>query len=442
MTIANDRPPLLAVGSSWLPKLPTGWRRERLDHIASVSARIGWKALTADEYVSNGFVFLSTPNIKGEFIDFVDVNYISEYRYVESPELQLSVGDVLLAKDGNTLGIVNLVTELPRPATVNGSIAVIRPLDVEPAFLRYYIASQTIQSLIDALKGGMGVPHLFQFDLNRFPVSLPPPWVQRGIVNYLDRETTRIDALIAAKRRMLNLLEERWVATVTHTTAPRWATDRILNEVVREVPDGWSIRKLGSMTRPEASIAYGILLPGERLTEGVPYLGAGDVRPDRLRLELLPRTRPEIAAAYPRTVMRSGELVYAIRGSFGAVEQVPPEMHGVNLSRDAARISPGEGINARWLMYALKSELAQEQFRRREVGATITGVNIEDLKSVRLAVPPSEDQSNQAARLDGLRGSFDATDLALNRQLDLLIEHRQALITAAVTGQVDIPEAS
>jgi type I restriction enzyme, S subunit len=315
---------------------------------------------------------------------------------------------------------------------------------VEPRFVHHLLRTRLYISEYER-RGKYMPPSQFDIsweDFRGIPVVMPPLATQRSIADYLDRETARIDALIAAKRRMVGLLEERWVATVTYTTAPRWATDRILKGVYREVSDGWSIRKLGSLTRPEASIAYGILLPGERLAEGVPYLGAGDVRPDRLRLELLPRTRPEIAAAYPRTVMRSGELVYAIRGSFGAVEQLPPGMDGVNLSRDAARISPGEGINARWLMYALKSELAQEQFRRREVGATVTGVNIEDLKSVRLAVPPLEGQANQAAHLDGLRGNFDATDLALNRQLDLLVEHRQALITQAVTGQLGIPEAS
>jgi type I restriction enzyme S subunit len=92
-------------------------------------------------------------------------------------------------------------------------------------------------------------------------------------------------------------------------------------------------------------------------------------------------------------------------------------------------------------MYALKSELAQEQFRRREVGATITGVNIEDLKSVRLAVPSFGEQQRQAMRLDELWRSFDDMRAAVTSQLDCLQEHRQALITAAVTGRLDIPRS-
>lgn len=155
--------------------VPSGWTPTRIDRVATVNARIGWKALTASEYQPDGYVFLATPNIKTESIDFGNVNYIDEYRYEESPELKLELGDVLLAKDGNTLGITNIVRELPRPATVNGSIAVLRAFGIEPRFLRYSLASSSAQSMIDAIKGGMGVPHLFQWDIKRLPLVLPHP---------------------------------------------------------------------------------------------------------------------------------------------------------------------------------------------------------------------------------------------------------------------------
>lgn len=132
-------------------------------------------------------------------------------------------------------------------------------------------------------------------------------------------------------------------------------------------------------------------------------------------------------------------MVYAIRGSFGAVEQVPADLDGVNLSRDAARIAPSPHVNARWLMYALKSHVAQEQFRRKEVGAMVTGVNISDLKQVKVPVPPNPDQDVIVRSLDELRAKLDRLTNALRQQMNLLAEHRQALMTAAVTGALDIP---
>ena len=73
-------------------------RMTRIDRVATVQARIGWKALTANEYQEEGYAFLATPNIKGPSIDFENVNFISAFRYEESPELKLQVGDVLLSQ--------------------------------------------------------------------------------------------------------------------------------------------------------------------------------------------------------------------------------------------------------------------------------------------------------------------------------------------------------
>ena len=69
-------------GIAWLGDVPEHWDVKRLNFIATVKARLGWKGLTADEYVPDGNVFLATPNIKGEAdIDFINVNYISDERY-------------------------------------------------------------------------------------------------------------------------------------------------------------------------------------------------------------------------------------------------------------------------------------------------------------------------------------------------------------------------
>lgn len=204
-------------GVEWLGDIPEAWELIRLGYIASVNARLGWKGLTASEYVDSGNIFLSTPDIKGSEIDFSNANFITDERYYESPEIMLEVGDVLLVKDGATLGIVNLVRHLPSRATVNGSIAVIRvKRKIIPAFLHYFIKSQYFQSLIQKLKGGMGVPHLFQSDIVKLKLLIPPQDEQAKIVAHLDRETAKLDTLIAKYRRELDLLAEYRASLISH----------------------------------------------------------------------------------------------------------------------------------------------------------------------------------------------------------------------------------
>lgn len=191
------------------------WRQTRIDRIGSVKARVGWKALSASEYVDEGFIFLSTPNIKHEHIDFQNVNRITKFRYHESPELMLSIGDILLVKDGSTLGITNIVRELPEPATVNGSIAVLRTSSEEPRFIRYFLASSKIQLLIDAIKGGMGVPHLFQEDIKKIRILCPSIERQKEIADFLDHELVRFDKILVRLENQIEKLSERRQAIIT-----------------------------------------------------------------------------------------------------------------------------------------------------------------------------------------------------------------------------------
>lgn len=189
--------PMKDSGIEWLNQIPAHWEIIRLKFKCEVKARLGWRGLKASEYVNEGYIFLSTPNIKGDEIDFVNVNYISEERYYESPEIILQEGYVLLAKDGSTLGITNVVRNLPRPATVNSSIAVLKPArDIDSVFFYHYLSGNHIQNLISQLKDGMGVPHLFQADIREFLLLLPPLSEQQEIAKHLDEQTKILNDLI------------------------------------------------------------------------------------------------------------------------------------------------------------------------------------------------------------------------------------------------------
>lgn len=211
----NPNVPMKDSGLPWLGEIPENWEIKPLGTFASVKARLGWKGLKAEEYVDEGYIFLATPNLKGEEIDYDNVNYITKERYFESPEIMLREGDVLMVKDGATLGIVSLVKYLPAPATVNGSSAVIRCYkNCDSEFLCYWLRSNSVQKLIDMMKSGMGVPHLFQSDIRRFPTAIPPLNEQNEIVLFIKDEALKIDALCAAYSRQLTLLVEYRAALI------------------------------------------------------------------------------------------------------------------------------------------------------------------------------------------------------------------------------------
>lgn len=429
--------------SAGLEVLPPTWSLTRLDRVADVNARIGWKALTAAEYQQDGFAFLATPNIKHQAIDFVNVNFISEFRYDESPELKLREGDVLLAKDGNTLGIVNIVRELPRAATVNGSIAVLRAHSMDGRFLKYVLESSPIQGEIAAVKGGMGVPHLFQWDIKRFRLPAPPLEEQRRIADFLDAETSRIDQIVRIRRDQLSLVDSSEVSRAFDAVRGRDVDGRRKESGLPwlgSVPESWRIAavsysfdvELGKMLNQDR-------VGGEYLR---PYLRVANVQWDHLEMESLAYMDfpPEEQERYR---LRAGDLLVCEGGSWpGRAALWDGSINEMYYQKALHRIRSCGNDLSRWLYYCLLVAERLGVFAVQGNTSTMTHLTREQLRPQRFPFPDPVFQAAVVAELDSSHRRDVSMKALLVRQMELLAERRQSLITAAVTGQFDISTAS
>jgi type I restriction enzyme S subunit len=366
-----------------------------------------------------------------------------DHTWIESDEeqfLEFEPGDVLFGKLRPYLRKV-LLTD--RAGCCVSEFLVLRPLPgVYSRYLYWLLQSREVSEYAVLTSEGAKMPRTSWDKLNGVPVQLPKPERQDAIADHLDRETARIDALLQTHEKAIGLLEEHRTAAISRVITTGLNGAALLPTPSRWLPllpEHWRVSRLLHLLDRNVPLVYGILLPGPRLDDGVPYIGAGDVVAGRLNLEELPRTEPVIASQYPRSRMRAGELVYAIRGSFGHVAVLPPELDGCNLSRDAARLAPAPGVHPAWLCYALKADPSQAQFRHREAGIAVTGVNIRDLKRVEVPVPPLKEQLEIARHLEAMEELVARAVVAEARQVSLLRERRLALITAAINGQVGVP---
>lgn len=263
---------------------------------------------------------------------------------------------------------------------------------------------------------------------------------QCAIADFLDFETARIDQVISKKDRFVQLASEKWEATLDLLICgPRLQVGRNPDGsfVLRGVPEGWSIQPLKHLADPMRPITYGIVLPGPNMPEGPLIVKGGDVKPGRLHPDLLCRTTPEIEASYSRSRLKAGDLVIAIRGGIGDIELVPAGIEGANLTQDAARIAPRSGVSAEWLRYALMSPSVFAPLEASSAGAAVRGINIFDLKRVKIPTPNIQEQreiASEAARAEGQISRLRT--LALDHR-SLLTEFRSSLVTDAVAGRVD-----
>lgn len=198
-------------GDRWIGLFPSSWTTRRLNFSSWIRARLGWKGLKASEYVDNGYPFLSAFNIVNDKIKWENLNFINKYRYDESPEIKLSVGDILLVKDGAGIGKCARIDELPcGESTANGSLAVITAnYFVDYCYLYYFMISKSFKDHTELLINGMGVPHFTQGEMKKIVIPIPSKSEQQAIVAYLDKEMQRFDSAISNCQRQITLLQER-----------------------------------------------------------------------------------------------------------------------------------------------------------------------------------------------------------------------------------------
>lgn len=170
--------------------IPEKWSIVRFMKTNYVRARLGWKGLKAEEYVDTGYPFLSAYHIVNNHLSWENLNYITAERYDESPEIKLSIGDLLLVKDGAGIGKCARIDDMPLgEATVNSSLSVITPnKSLDYRYVYYYFLSPLFQNIITRLKNGMGVPHLTQESMKDIYLPLPTKIEQKEIADFLDKK--------------------------------------------------------------------------------------------------------------------------------------------------------------------------------------------------------------------------------------------------------------
>ena len=305
-------------------------------------------------------------------------------------------------------------------------------------FLYYLLKSRTPE--LSAIANGTTFVELSRDEVAAVSIELPPFATQQRIARFLDEKTARIDGLIEKKRALLDRLAEKRQALITRAVTKGLSPDAPMKlsgiDWIGDIPAHWDIQRLDRLTEPRRPIRYGIVLPGPHVDNGVPIIKGGDVRPIRLNFDTLSRTTQEIDAAHFRSRLKAGDIVYSIRGSFGDVELLPPELDGINLTQDAARIAPIKEVDREWLLLTLKSDAVLMQMAAGAIGATIKGINIRDLRRAILPLPPRAEQV-------ALRSWLNSRVTEIDRQRDLILkssilleEYRAALITAAVAGQL------
>ena len=211
----------LLTGQTRLPGFDGEWTVKPLGSTAILKARIGWQGLTTSEYLESGDYFLVTgTEFNNGRIDWGSCHYVDESRYVQDKYIQVKMDDVLVTKDG-TIGKVALIRDLPRPATLNSGVFVIRPIDnaFHPAFFYYLLCSKVFRDFLAQLSAGSTINHLYQKDFVTFKYRTPPTIAeQNAVAVILSDMDVELSALVARCNKTRNLKQAMMQELLTGRT--------------------------------------------------------------------------------------------------------------------------------------------------------------------------------------------------------------------------------
>lgn len=414
--------------------LPNTWEALRLKWLLQ-SLESGRREISDTDNFEGGVLSIGGEHIgwQGEWL-LDKPRYISREFFENMSSGKIQMDDILLVKDGATIGKVAIASTLPADeAAVNEHVFLLRihPNNV-PKYYFYFVQSSLAQDQIQLEIRGSAQPGLNSEFCNVLVAPRPPKDIQKSIADYLDSETARTDTLIATKERLLELLTEKRQALITHAVTkgldPKMKMKDSGVEWIGKVPEHWGI------------------LPGKRLffeRDQRSLTGDEDLLTVSHITGVTPRSEKNVNMFEAETtegykICHKGDLIintlWAWMGAMGT-------SHLAGIVSPAYNVyTPTELFEPEFVDLLVRLRLFAQEVTRFSKGVWSSRLRLypEAFFKVRFPVPPLQEQRSIVTELQAKIYRIDVLVKKTQHSIELLKEHRSALITAVVTGQIDV----
>jgi type I restriction enzyme S subunit len=407
-------------GVEWLGQVPEGWSVVPLKWLATIQNGKDYKAVETGE---GGFPVIGSG---GEFAR------ASQYLF--------NGESVLLGRKGT----------IDRPLHINGAFWTVDTMYytvIGPKVVGKYLYYCSLTIQFDRYSTNTALPSMTQEVLGQIPFALPSIEVQREIVAHIDRETARIDGLVSRKTRFIELLSEKRQALITHAVTKGLNPDAPMKdsgvEWLGEVPEGW---ELTYIKRVISSISQGWSPECEARPaddDEWAVLKVGCVNGGKFR-STENKALPKSLSPKPELGLKKGDVLVSranTRELVGGCAVIPQNFPQLMICDKLYRLIVNKKVLPEFLA-ALISVYGRREIEVEANGASASMVNIAQsvILNLQVALPLRDEQTLILDFLDRETTRIDTLISKTERSIELLKERRSALITAAVTGQIDLRE--
>ena len=450
-------------GVEWLGEIPEGWAEMDVKFASSIELS------NVDKHTVEGEPEAFLCNYTDVYNNSVLTNGIDYLKATASKEqldrLQLCEGDVIITKDSETpddIGIPALVVDTQLNLVCGYHLALIRPDSkcLVGGYLAWFCRSKNAKSYFEIEAVGMTRYGLGKYSIANQPIPLPPLSTQQAISSFLDSSTARIDSLVQDYEALIALLQEKRQALISHAVTRglsglvcpddpdfgEWAKPvKFVDSGVEwlgEIPEGWKVtlykRELSFITSGSRGWAE------YYSDEGSVFLRIGNLTRDTISLDYrnIQRVTVPQNAESERTKVERGDVLFSITADIGSVAVVDDASEPMYINQHIAltRLRKNSRLLPSWIAYSVFSDYGQSQLSTKSYGGTKIQLSLDDVKEIFIAYPPISEQSTILSFLSRETAKIDALVKETRDAIELLKEHRAALITNAVTGKINVEE--
>lgn len=434
-----------ASGVEWLDQVPGHWRSVPIKYMAlernSLFLDGDW--IESKDISSDGIRYITTGNVGEGAYKEQGAGFISEETFHALGCTEVYEGDVLVSRLNNPIGRACVVPDLGGRVVTSVDNVIFRPdLKFYKKFIVYLFSSEEYFKHTSNLARGATMQRISRGLLGNIRVVTPSLEEQTQIARFLDHETARIDALIEEQQRLIELLKEKRQAVISHAVTkgldPTVPMKDSGVEWLGEVPAHWEVRSISSISK---KITNGYVGPTRDILvdePGVRYLQSLHIKSNKIKFEVPYFVSEQWSAEHAKSILASGDVLIVQTGDIGQVAVVTEEHAGCNCHALIIVSPVREVVLGEWVSWVLNSTYGYHSLLSIQTGAMHPHLNCGNVKFLNLPIPPLEEQARIVSFIESGELEMDSLMSETKRSLLLLQERRTALISAAVTGKIDV----
>lgn len=428
-------------GVEWLGEVPEGWEVKRVRFLLFDSyegMKIGpfGSQLTAGMLSETGFKVYGQENVISSNYNRGE-RFISREKFADLSAYEIRPNDILITMMG-TSGRCGIVPEGSEAGIMDSHLLRMRTRSIiDNRFFQYLINdAEFVKAQIVVMGKGSIMHGLNSSIIKDLNLTIPSFPEQETIAAFLDRETGKIDALVSEQERLIELLTEKRQAVISHVVTKGLDPDALMKDSgikrLGEVPDGWEYGPLKRFAQVIDCKHHTVTF----IDDGWPIVSIRELRDDKIDLSSAKlASKEEWDFLREGRIPTAGDMIFCRNASVGALGYVENDQ-SFCMGQDVCLIRPD--FTSKFMHYLLTSRFVKEQIEALLVGATIRRANVEEIRNLVAIAPPPEAQSAIVAFLDTETAKIDTLVSQAQQAIGLLKERRSALISAAVTGKIDV----